>query len=214
MDVPLLESLICFQIQIADTCIRIDLSRLSHFERATVSSDEASGEGSLNFFLLGRIWILPSPIFLFFIRSSVPTGRDEIFSIFEFSYTQSSVLFIWLFIYLFFRSSVSIGETITAGKVSSNFVSCSSLCRTMDVDEILNGIGDYGRYQKFVLFMVCMPCILPSAFFSFNQLYMIDLTSSCCVKWVLRTRRECVIQFPTAACTISLFTGSSFFLGV
>uniref|UniRef100_T1J273 Major facilitator superfamily (MFS) profile domain-containing protein n=1 Tax=Strigamia maritima TaxID=126957 RepID=T1J273_STRMM len=42
----------------------------------------------------------------------------------------------------------------------------------MEFDDILPKLGQFGRYQKFVYFMLCIPASLPAVFLTFNQVFM------------------------------------------
>ncbi|KAJ8912957.1 hypothetical protein NQ315_000012 [Exocentrus adspersus] len=42
----------------------------------------------------------------------------------------------------------------------------------MDLDEILISIGEFGTYQKFVIWFVLLPAVLPCGFHAYNQLFM------------------------------------------
>ncbi|KAG5319759.1 OCT1 protein, partial [Pseudoatta argentina] len=43
-----------------------------------------------------------------------------------------------------------------------------------DLDDLLPIIGEFGRYQKQLLWLVCLPACLPCGFCAFNQLFMAD----------------------------------------
>ncbi|XP_055600544.1 carcinine transporter-like isoform X1 [Uranotaenia lowii] len=43
-----------------------------------------------------------------------------------------------------------------------------------DLDELLPTIGEFGRYQKLLLWFVCLPACIPCGFGAFNQLFMTD----------------------------------------
>lgn len=40
------------------------------------------------------------------------------------------------------------------------------------MDEILISVGEYGRYQKFVLWFILLPGVFPCGFHAYNQLFM------------------------------------------
>ncbi|XP_054288921.1 beta-alanine transporter-like [Macrosteles quadrilineatus] len=42
----------------------------------------------------------------------------------------------------------------------------------MDLDEILPDVGQFGAYQKLLLYFVLLPCVLPCGFHAYNQLFM------------------------------------------
>ncbi|XP_012538736.1 carcinine transporter isoform X6 [Monomorium pharaonis] len=43
-----------------------------------------------------------------------------------------------------------------------------------DLDDLLPVVGEFGRYQKQLLWLVCLPACLPCGFCAFNQLFMAD----------------------------------------
>lgn len=42
----------------------------------------------------------------------------------------------------------------------------------MDLDEILPDLGEFGTYQKIVLYLVLLPAVLPCGFHAYNQIFM------------------------------------------
>ncbi|XKL66727.1 hypothetical protein PGB90_010147 [Kerria lacca] len=42
----------------------------------------------------------------------------------------------------------------------------------VDVDDLLPQIGEFGRYQKLLIWLVCLPACIPCGFGAFNQLFM------------------------------------------
>ncbi|CAH0388325.1 unnamed protein product [Bemisia tabaci] len=42
----------------------------------------------------------------------------------------------------------------------------------MDLDNLLPDVGEYGTYQKRLLWFVLLPCVLPCGFHAYNQLFM------------------------------------------
>lgn len=46
---------------------------------------------------------------------------------------------------------------------------------SLDLDELLPIIGEFGRYQKLLLFLICLPACIPCGFCAFNQLFMTDV---------------------------------------
>lgn len=42
------------------------------------------------------------------------------------------------------------------------------------MDDLLPVIGEYGRYQKLLLWLICLPACIPCGFCAFNQLFMTD----------------------------------------
>ncbi|XP_050361556.1 carcinine transporter [Nymphalis io] len=50
----------------------------------------------------------------------------------------------------------------------------------IDLDDVLPKIGEFGIYQKFLLWFVCLPACLPCGFCAFNQLFMTDTPDHWC----------------------------------
>lgn len=50
----------------------------------------------------------------------------------------------------------------------------------MDLDDILPQIGDFGKYQKLLLWFVCLPACFPCGFCAFNQLFMSETPQHWC----------------------------------
>lgn len=46
---------------------------------------------------------------------------------------------------------------------------------SFDLDELLPLIGEFGRYQKLLLWLICLPACIPCGFGAFNQLFMTDM---------------------------------------
>lgn len=44
----------------------------------------------------------------------------------------------------------------------------------LDLDELLPVLGEYGSYQKLLLWLICLPACIPCGFCAFNQLFMTD----------------------------------------
>lgn len=42
----------------------------------------------------------------------------------------------------------------------------------MDLDTILSDIGEFGKYQKFVVCLILLPSVIPCGFHAYNQLFM------------------------------------------
>lgn len=42
------------------------------------------------------------------------------------------------------------------------------------MDDLLPAIGEFGRYQKLLLWLICLPACIPCGFCAFNQLFMTD----------------------------------------
>lgn len=55
----------------------------------------------------------------------------------------------------------------------------------MDLDNVLEEIGEFGKYQKNLIFFVFLPCMFPCAFHAYNQLFMGTASTNCCsIKYV------------------------------
>lgn len=52
----------------------------------------------------------------------------------------------------------------------------------MDLDEVLPIIGEFGRYQKLLLWLICLPACIPCGFGAFNQLFMSDVPLYWCLE--------------------------------
>uniref|UniRef100_A0AAR5P5L2 Major facilitator superfamily (MFS) profile domain-containing protein n=4 Tax=Dendroctonus ponderosae TaxID=77166 RepID=A0AAR5P5L2_DENPD len=50
----------------------------------------------------------------------------------------------------------------------------------MDLDDILPQIGEFGKYQKLMLWLICLPACFPCGFGAFNQLFMADIPNHWC----------------------------------
>lgn len=44
----------------------------------------------------------------------------------------------------------------------------------LDLDDLLPVLGEFGRYQKLLLWFICLPACIPCGFCAFNQLFMTD----------------------------------------
>lgn len=42
----------------------------------------------------------------------------------------------------------------------------------MDLDDVLPTVGEFGRYQKLVLWFILLPGVFPCGFHAYNQLFM------------------------------------------
>lgn len=50
----------------------------------------------------------------------------------------------------------------------------------LDLDDLLLILGEYGKYQKQLLWFICLPACLPCGFCAFNQLFMSNTPSHWC----------------------------------
>jgi hypothetical protein len=50
----------------------------------------------------------------------------------------------------------------------------------MDLDDLLPHVGEFGRYQKLLVWLVCLPACIPCGFCAFNQLFMADVPDHWC----------------------------------
>ncbi|CAH1118037.1 unnamed protein product [Phaedon cochleariae] len=50
----------------------------------------------------------------------------------------------------------------------------------MDMDDLLPQVGEFGTYQKLMLWLVCLPACFPCGFGAFNQLFMADVPDHWC----------------------------------
>nr|CAH7749257.1 unnamed protein product [Callosobruchus chinensis] len=50
----------------------------------------------------------------------------------------------------------------------------------LDMDDILPTVGEFGTYQKLMLWLVCLPACFPCGFGAFNQLFMADVPKHWC----------------------------------
>ncbi|KAJ9578896.1 hypothetical protein L9F63_004853 [Diploptera punctata] len=50
----------------------------------------------------------------------------------------------------------------------------------MDLDDLLPHVGEFGRYQKLLVWLVCLPACVPCGFCAFNQLFMADVPDHWC----------------------------------
>lgn len=49
-----------------------------------------------------------------------------------------------------------------------------------DLDELLPQVGEFGRYQQLLVWLVCLPACIPCGFCAFNQLFMSDVPDHWC----------------------------------
>ncbi|KAF4524309.1 hypothetical protein B566_EDAN005365 [Ephemera danica] len=50
----------------------------------------------------------------------------------------------------------------------------------MDLDDLLPHVGEFGRYQKLLIWLVCLPACIPCGFCAFNQLFMAEVPPHWC----------------------------------
>jgi len=50
----------------------------------------------------------------------------------------------------------------------------------MDFDKMLIDFGEYGWYQKRLIWLVVLPCVLPCGFHAYNQLFMASIPEHWC----------------------------------
>lgn len=50
----------------------------------------------------------------------------------------------------------------------------------IDMDDILPQVGEFGTYQKIMLWLVCLPACFPCGFGAFNQLFMANVPNHWC----------------------------------
>lgn len=48
------------------------------------------------------------------------------------------------------------------------------------MDDILPQVGEFGKYQKLLMWLVCLPACLPCGFGAFNQLFMTETPPHWC----------------------------------
>ena len=49
-----------------------------------------------------------------------------------------------------------------------------------DFDDLLPHVGEFGRYQKLLVWLVCLPACIPCGFHAFNQLFMANVPDHWC----------------------------------
>jgi OCT family organic cation transporter-like MFS transporter 4/5 len=50
----------------------------------------------------------------------------------------------------------------------------------MDFDRVLVDFGEYGTYQKQLIWLIVLPCVLPCGFHAYNQLFMASIPEHWC----------------------------------
>lgn len=48
------------------------------------------------------------------------------------------------------------------------------------MDDLLPQVGEFGKYQKLMLWLVCLPACFPCGFCAFNQLFMAEVPPHWC----------------------------------
>lgn len=51
---------------------------------------------------------------------------------------------------------------------------------SVDLDDLLPQIGEFGKYQKLMIWLVCLPACFPCGFGAFNQLFMANVPPHWC----------------------------------
>lgn len=51
---------------------------------------------------------------------------------------------------------------------------------SVDLDDLLPQVGEFGKYQKLMLWLVCLPACFPCGFCAFNQLFMAEVPPHWC----------------------------------
>uniref|UniRef100_A0A336LNX3 CSON007163 protein n=1 Tax=Culicoides sonorensis TaxID=179676 RepID=A0A336LNX3_CULSO len=60
------------------------------------------------------------------------------------------------------------------GDLDKNESSSNEIDESFDLDDLLPIIGEFGKYQKYLLFFICLPACIPCGFCAFNQVFMTD----------------------------------------
>ncbi|CAG9099055.1 unnamed protein product [Plutella xylostella] len=71
-------------------------------------------------------------------------------------------------------------KRVQSENVQDNFSATEAKEDAIDLDDLLPKIGEFGLYQKLLLWLVCLPACLPCGFCAFNQLFMTDVPDHWC----------------------------------
>lgn len=52
--------------------------------------------------------------------------------------------------------------------------------KEFDFDDLLPYVGEFGRYQKILVWLICLPACIPCGFHAFNQLFMAGVPDHWC----------------------------------
>ncbi|KAG5894385.1 hypothetical protein JTB14_015662 [Gonioctena quinquepunctata] len=69
----------------------------------------------------------------------------------------------------------------------------------MDLDEILPSVGEFGRYQKLVLWFILLPAVFPCGFHAYNQLFMASVPDHWCDSSEFSEMKNISIPFEPSA---------------
>ncbi|KAH8334299.1 hypothetical protein KR059_008601 [Drosophila kikkawai] len=71
------------------------------------------------------------------------------------------------------ESQTSVDVRIPSNNLHNKFIPCGYQ-EAFDLDDLLPTIGEFGKYQKLLVFGICLPACIPCGFCAFNQLFMAD----------------------------------------